>query len=178
MQTPLPGDIIFCKSSSVLGWLIRWAERRRNEPKSYANHTAGIGSDKNVVEAVSRVASTDWLAWTKKHKHFEVWRYKSFTPSQRIAVARAAEIYLDRKYGWWKLFIHLGDSIISKVTGKDAFFFRRVLHVKKYPICSWVWAWAYYRQGVFFGTDPAYADPDGQHDHVQASDDWKMVLKV
>lgn len=173
-----PGDVIFCRTPSVLGWLIRWAERRRGEKESYANHTAGVGSDSDVVEAVSRVKSTPWLRWISKHKHFEVWRYKPFTVEERIQVAKKAEEYLGRKYGWWKLIVHLGDGMISKITGKDAFFFRKVLHTKKYPICSWVWAWAYWQEGVLFGTDPAYADPDSQHDHVKESDDWTMVLKV
>jgi hypothetical protein len=46
----------------------------------------------------------------------------------------------------------------------------------RYPICSWLWAYAYERGAGYAGWgEPNAVSPDCMHDHVIKSDDWEMV---
>lgn len=178
MEQILPGDLIFVRGKSIVSHLIRWAERRRGEKESWASHICGIGLGINVVEALSRVVSTKLLRWTLKNRtsDYEIWRKTDLTPDLRLRVAKSAEKYIGRKYGVLKiLFGHLPDALISKILGKDKFWFRRICRMKDYPICSWVWAWAYWQIGYVFGTPPAYASPDTMRDHVIVESNWKCI---
>lgn len=177
---PVASDLIFVHSPSMLGALIRYFERHRGEPETYANHVGGICVDNDgtslVVEALLTVKATPFRDWAEPA--YEIWRHKGLTPDERYQVNLKALGYFGKSYGAWKLGGHLFDGICGKIAGHDVYFARRLMCLDEYPICSWVWAWAYDSIGYQFGISPRAASPDIMHDFVTSSPDWSLVSKV
>jgi hypothetical protein len=113
-----------------------------------------------VLEALWKVQQSSWEEWENKHNHFQIWRNTELSNAQKLEVSKKALNYEGRTYGWMKLFPHLGDSLMAKIIGGNPFVFRRLLFQDDYPICSWVWSYAYDSIGIRFGCNPAWADPD------------------
>lgn len=170
-----PGDLIFTADTNIVAKAIRWATTAKGEQPSEVSHVAGFVSGIEIVEAhgagTEQRLFSDFKANGVK---FEVWRHTQLTILQRFAVAKVAKSYVGRKYGFGKIATHLGDALLGKISGQSIFFFRRINHLQRYPICSWVWAWAYREVGYDFGIDPAYADPDDMRDHVLLSSHWRL----
>lgn len=137
----------------------------------------------NVIEADTKVVSTPFDDWRQgkvgnkwgRVPTFQLWRFQSptwrfqrFTPfsSARKIVAIYAESQINRPYGYLKLIPHFLDAMISKVTGGNPYLFRRLLFIANYPICSWVWGYAYDQVGLSLGGDPRSQAPDDQLDYV------------
>lgn len=170
-----PADIIFVRSNTLLGYLIRWFSRYGGEEKTWTNHTAIVGLAYNVVEALTTVKSTPWYKWKKNHENYEVWRYKPFAYQDRLDVARQIEIYRHYKYGFLKILPHAIDGICGKILRRDIRVFRYLCKIKRYPICSWLASWGYWQKGVLIGGPPAIVSPDDQRDFVIKSDDWERL---
>jgi hypothetical protein len=174
----LPADSISVHSRSLLGWLIREAETAPEEQNTYSNHCADITFDRSSTEALWVVTKTPFDQWLQEHGDFEIWRYTGLTQEQRETVARKAESYLGRHYGWWKLLIHLMDAFLTFLRRKETYFFRRIMSYDRYPICSWVEAYAYQAANINFGCEPNVADPDVIYDYKKAHPDhWKLMVK-
>jgi hypothetical protein len=175
----LPADLIFTRGASPLfGKFIRWFERSPGEEKTFAGHVGGIGSDsQSVVEALWKVTSTPYHEWAKSAPQYEIWRHYGLAPSVRHKIAAKAESYIGRDYGWWKLGAHAGDAMLTKATGKEVFIFRKALFLDEYPICSWVWAYAYAKSMMGFGIPAHAANPDDMHDYVKQAPEWGMVMR-
>lgn len=173
------GDIIFVSGKSWFKNAIAWFSRSPGEEKTYAKHIAGIKTPDIVSEAVTKVKETPTNKWIRQNKKFEVWRYKPLTEQDKEKIYN----YIDNKkgsiYGGWKLFFFAGDFLLSKVFRHDNFyFFRRALFLEKFPICSWLWAYAYDTIGYRFDErDPNSLDPDTMHDIVKVDTDWEMIYK-
>lgn len=173
----LAGDLIFTHGGGLISAAIREAEQGPGEAPSYANHVAGFTSPDTVTEALWTVQTTLYDKWRADGTPFQVWRCLALTGEQRLAVAQAALSYLGRDYGWWKLGLHLGDALLSKMAGREVYALRRCMSDGRYPICSWVWAYAYDTLGLRFGVDPNEAQPDDMHDYVSASLAWEKVYE-
>ena len=165
MIKPRPADLIFVRSATALGWAIRWFERAMGEPQSWTNHVAGIGKSDNVIEAQTRVITSPFEEW-RVGKDYQIWRTTDLDDEGRMVVADYAERQIGRRYGYGKLIPHLLDGLLSKVAGGSPYVFRRMLFGDKYPICSWVWAYAYHEKGLDFGSSPRKVSPDDQLDFV------------
>jgi hypothetical protein len=175
----LPADSISVHSRSLLGWLIRKAETGPKEGRAYANHSANITFERCVTEALWHVTKSSFDPWLQKHTDFEIWRHTGLTPEQRETVARKAESYIGRQYGWWKLLIHLLDAFLTFLRRKETYFFRRMMFYDRYPICSWVEAYAYKAVQIDFGCAPNAADPDVIQDYKKAHpESWKLIVKA
>lgn len=175
----LAGDIIFCPSKGDLpGRLGRWAARARGEGPTYAVHTAQFVDAHTILEMdfVTQLRTLD--KYIKGRKGFEVWRCPSLTAAQRKAVTAKALVYLNTKFGWTKLFTHALDDVINKLVRKEVFFFRRLNHSQRYPICSWITAFSYDRALHYqFGVSPECADPDQIYDWVKSHPgEWVRVF--
>ena len=175
----LPGDLIFVHGHSAIGAAIRTAETGPGEPVAYANHVAGFTSPSDVTEALWHVQTLPFPSWQTTTPIYQVWRCMALTPEQRSIVAQAASAYVGRPYGWWKLALHLGDSLLSWSIGTEVYAFRRMMSDGRYPICSWVWAYAYDALGLpnFFGLPPSEAQPEDMYDHVSCSILWEKVYE-
>jgi hypothetical protein len=168
------GDIVLERDS----WWIRWGTQHTGESKTLASHT-GIGIDGQFfVEALNSVVKTPWFDFVQDHKPdtYEIWRHRYWTDEDRQAVANVAEAYLGRKYGYLKILLHAGDSLLGKIFYMDVLFFRRLALMDRYPICSWVTGFAVYKAvGYEFGVKPEYATPDDIADWVQTHEEWGRV---
>lgn len=108
-----------------------------------------------------------------------LYRLRGLTTGQRETVTRKALVYFGMKFGWGKLVTHVLDGLINKIARREVFFFRQLNHSDRYPICSWITAFAYdsaiqYR----FGVPPQCADPDQMHDWVEANPkEWALIFR-
>jgi hypothetical protein len=185
-QKPLyafAGDVFFTRSESVLGRLIRWAETDPGEEKTWANHTGVVVEDgwlvppdpakpcelAVVVEALWHVKKWEW--WTAhKAEVLAGQRIKAFGPreprtaNEWSAFLDSAESFTGDRYGWWKLFAHLGDRALFK--GKKVI--SKALFIDRRPICSYLAAVAQAAQGLGFGMEPRAATPDEMLDFCES----------
>jgi len=74
---------------------------------------------------------------------------------------------------------HVLDGLLNKIARQDIFFFRRLNHSDRYPICSWITAYAYDRVLHYrFGVPPECADPDQMYDWVKAHPrEWTLIFR-
>lgn len=177
---PEPADLIFFKSRSLLGRLIRYFSTTPGEEKTFPNHVGGFSDPHNIIEALFKTIKRPFNVNDEKDR-MEIYRYRGPIPFEDLnVVVDKADDYIGRTYGFGKLITHMLDAIIVKIIKKEVFFFRKINHLDRYPICSWVWAFAYYIASgghINFGVPPEYATPDDMHDHVKLSDEWDLVYK-
>lgn len=172
------GDIICVSGKSVFKNLISWFSRAPGEEKTYAKHIAGVSDKNTITEALSTVKSTKTEEWMPLHKKFEVWRLRTLNKNKRRDIKEYVRNKEGSIYGGWKLFLFGGDFLLTKIFRKDVYLFRRIGFSERFPICSWLWAYAYdtinYR---FDGKDPNYLDPDTMHDIIIKNEKWILVYK-
>ena len=173
-----PGDIVCERSPGWIGRAVRWATRGRYEPPTRINHVAlGVSVDgpegPEVIEALWRVVRRP-LSRTKGE--IEVWRLRGIKDKYRWDIVGEAYTYLGRRYGVGKIIAHLVDALLTKALGREIYAARRFCRQHRYPICSWVVAWAYFRAVDYaFGVPPTEAAPDDIHDWLTASPGWELV---
>jgi hypothetical protein len=183
------GDIIlFAGRGDWYGIASRWVMRTRGESPTYAVHTAQFVDAGRYMELdlVGKLRATrDILRQHQAHdtwqrRGFEVWRCRWLTVEQQEAVTRKALAYLGERFGMAKFSTHLLDGLASKVAGREVFFFRRLNHDQRYPICSWITAFSYDKALHYrFGVPPECADPDEIDDWVSAHpDEWERVFRL
>jgi hypothetical protein len=204
--SPRPADLIFTHNESFLGRAIRWFTRHRGEGPTYANHVAGVIPRMHVKMICKRLAAAEeytkldklqWMLlkhpgeywfvlealWTVKisplagyKDEHQVYRHVGLMQTQRHNCCKEASKYYGRRYGVLKLGLHAGDAGLAKIFGRDVYFFRRLARMDDYPICSWLWAWAYERGVKYEAWGESNAvSPDCMHDHVVKSEDWERV---
>lgn len=165
----MSGDIIFVRSHTLVGTLVRLFTRGRHEGPTVVNHV-GLVMGSGVIEATGKGVQYRRFAdlpWTSKD---EVAVYGTkLTPAQDGAIYIKAMTYKNRKYGYLKLLAQLGDWMLG-----NKYFFRRLAGWDKYPICSWVVAHAYKEAGIEFGISANEATPDDIWDYV-TSHGWTVV---
>jgi hypothetical protein len=176
----LPGDVIFFASKSDLpGHLGRWIAQSRGEQPTYAVHTAQFLDSGTILEMDLQVETRDFGKVLRRRRGLEVWRCRNLTTEQRQALTCEALVYSDTKFGCAKLVTHTLDGLINKISRKEIFFFRRLNHSDRYPICSWITAFAYEKVLHYhFGVPPECADPDQMHDWVTTHpSEWTLIFR-
>jgi len=138
----------------------------------------GLISEAVIVEAVKRVRRIKLVqAYGPPSKvSVAVYRPVGIAPEQRELICFKALSYVGRKYGYLKIGAHLGDWFVSRLRGKNTYFFRRAAKMDDYPICSWVADEAYDAAGIDFGECPS---PDDIWDRVAAAGSgFKQVRRL
>jgi hypothetical protein len=100
------------------------------------------------------------------------------SPRERLSISLSVEHQIGTCYGFTKIFTHLLDALISKIAKKDICFFRGANHTK-YPICSYLWAKAYYQYAGYKFNEMDYweVSPDDMHDHIlNHPEEWELVV--
>jgi hypothetical protein len=191
MQTRIPeflaGDVIlFAGQGDLYSKGGRWLMRSGGEGPTYAVHTAQFLDSHRVLEMdmVAKVKTLEDVL-NKRYKlnlwrrrGFEVWRLKLLTEEQRRALTKQALLYVNVKFGWAKFAAHLLDNLISKVTHRDIFLFRRLDPDDRRPVCSGITASVYSRALHYrFGVEPECVDPDQIYDWVTSHpEEWVRVF--
>jgi hypothetical protein len=173
------GDImLFAGGNEIPSRVSRWVERARGEPPTYAVHAAQFLDANHALEMDGVTKIRPLAYFLGRRRGFEVWRRRGLTRRQRAALTREALRYLNARISVPKLFTHLLDGALSKLTRREVFLFRRLNHDQRYPICSWITAFAYDRALRYqFGVPPSCADPDQIEDWVGAHPrEWTRVF--
>lgn len=171
-----PADLIFVGGESLFSTVVKFFTRRKGEEPTLMHHVAGMSSRTVVHEALTTVKKSFFTEWKKKHSKYQIWRLKPLTEMQRVRIAGYVIDKEGEVYGAWKLLLHAMDGVLGKINGKENYFFRRILRSEKYPICSWLWAYGYFRKMSYtFGSLPNIVSPDDMHDFVKKSPDWECI---
>lgn len=167
-----PGDVVLTRSGGIVGWAIRVFTRRIGESRTRASHTGiivegGPIERALIVEALSKVKRHPlWERYGGARHEVAVFRPLNLTDTDLAKVVAKAETYVGRKYGYLKILAHWADWILQ-----GAYVFRRLTNQDKYPICSWVVAYAFAEVGRHFGVEPGAATPDDIWDFVTGNPD-------
>jgi hypothetical protein len=164
-----PADVFLTQGKGPLSRAIRFFSRGIGESRTMVNHVgivveSGPPRRAVVVEALSRV---------KRHRIWErygppsgdsvaVYRAKNLSQEEIATIVTAAESYVGRNYGYFKILAHLLDWLLLGAYG-----FRRLARMDKYPICSWLVAHSFAKAHKHFGVEPGAANPDDIWDFVQ-----------
>lgn len=162
-----PGDVVLTRSGGIVGRAIRLFTRRIGESRTKASHT-GIIVEGGPLEAAIIIEA---LATVKRHRLWDryvgrnhqvaVFRPLNLSPDEMVKVLAKAETYVGRRYGYLKVLAHWLDWVLQ-----GAFVFRRLANQDRYPICSWVVAYAFAEAGKHFDFAPGAATPDDIWDFV------------
>ena len=151
---------------------ISWFTRSKGEGPTKAVHVGiivYINEIPYVLEALWFVTLTPYDEWKREHQSFCIWRNTELSEDECIAVENEAIKYIGAFYGIAKIGLHALDGLIAKITSKEYFLFRRLIFDERYPICSWLVAYAYYGgANESFGEDYNWATPDSMWDYMKA----------
>ena len=167
-----PGDVVLTRSGGIVGWAIRVFTRRIGESRTKATHTGiivvgGPIEIAVIVEALGKVKRHSlWDRYARARKEVAVFRPLNITDADLTKVVVKAETYVGRQYGYLKLLAHWADWVLQ-----GAYVFRRLTNQDRYPICSWVVAYAFAEAGRHFGVTPGAATPDDIWDFVTGHPD-------
>lgn len=162
------GDIFLTRGTGFISRGIRFFTRGFGENRVKVNHVGLVVQSGNlenavVVEALSRVRKH--RLWSQygppKKDSVAVYRSKNLTKEEVDKIVAAAERQVGKKYGYLKIIAHLMDWALF-----GAYMFRRMVPDGKYPICSWLVAYAFSKAGKDFGVKPGAAAPDDIWDFV------------
>ena len=181
-----PADLLLVGGDWWVSKLIGYFTQYRGEVPTKIHHVAGMISywhagmisHNQVEEALLKVEKSPFSQWDASHNYYQIWRNTYLTEEQRVNIALQVKSYTNNLYGGWKLWFHMMDGILGKIFGKDIFIFRNFLSVKKYPICSWLWSYAYYDVMLYeFGKPANIVSPDDMHDNMKRSEQWKLLYE-
>ena len=163
----IAGDVVLFHGTSLMSKLIRWCTRDEGEPPTIASHVGIIVSDTEIVESLTKTTQRTFAPTA----NCWVYRKVDLTPEETLTIVRKARNYVGDKYGWLKVVAHALDHLIFR----DHHVMRRLCFMDKYPICSWVVAFAYRAIGYEFGIPANEATPDDIWDWVTTRPDWRRV---
>ncbi|UCB43790.1 MAG: hypothetical protein JSV77_03845 [Dehalococcoidales bacterium] len=168
-----PGDVFLTRGHAFISRAIRFFTRGIGEKRTKVNHVglvveAGDLKEAIVVEALSRVKRHRlWLQYgPPKEDLVAVHRATNLTPDEVKLIVAAAEKQVGKKYGYLKIVAHFLDWMLL-----GAYVFRRLVPDGKYPICSWLVAYAFGKADKHFGVEPGAATPDDIWDFIEGNPD-------
>jgi len=162
------GDVFLTRGNAIISRLIRVFTRGFGEKRTSVNHVGIVVKDGTlksavVVEALSKVV--EHKLWDKygppNGDAVAVYRPKNCPPDEIKTIVAAARKQVKKKYGWLMIGAHFLDWMLL-----GSYVFRRLVPGDKYPICSWLVAYAYSEVGKYFGVNPGEASPDDIWDFI------------
>lgn len=166
-----PADIFLTRGTSFVSAAIRFLTRSTGESRTKVNHVGivtGIGGEgATIVEALTKVKRRQLKSyWGKKNTDVAIFRPINLTHDEKTLILDKADSYVGASYGYGKIVAHFLDWCLG-----GAYVFRRIARMDKYPICSWLVAYAYAEAGKDFGVPAGAASPDDIWDFVVANPD-------
>jgi hypothetical protein len=169
------GDIFLTQGDSFVSKAIRFFTRSTGESRTMVNHvgvvtSAGPVEDAKVVEALSKVKRRKLSKYKGGKTKVAVFRPVGLDDNEISNIVVYANKQVGKDYGYVKIVAHLLDWCLGGV-----YVFRKMARMEKYPICSWLVAYAYDEVGQDFGVEPWAADPDHIWDYVTQSPLYTQV---
>lgn len=165
-------DVFLTRGSGFVSRGIRFFTRRFGESRTQVNHVGIIVEPGTLhsamgVEALTKVKRHPLGRYAKQQSTgVAVYRPTNLTDDEIAAIVAKADSYVGQDYGWFKIVTHLADWALL-----GAYVFRRLTDDDRYPICSWVVAYAFAEADKTFGVQPGAASPDDIWDFVTANPD-------
>ena len=169
------GDVVEECGQSRLSRLIAWATRGWHEAETVCTHVGRMVTATDVAEAGLRFV----VRPLDTARRIRVWRYEpGFSQIEVKCMRGKADYYKGKKYGWWKLIPHLLDGLLEKALPfRHVYLFRRLLFIKRYPMCVWEFAWTFWEcVGLLFGASPRFVTPDCISDFLATSPSWVCIF--
>jgi hypothetical protein len=183
-----PGDIFLTanthpwwKPVGFVSAAIRFFTRTAGESRTKANHVGlvvghGDTSTAPIIEALTTVKLRRMSSYrAKPTTDVAIFRPINLTDNELVAVVDRALTYANAKYGYHLIALHMADWLVGGGGRRDDYLFRR-LGSHRYPICSWVVAYAFAEVGKDFGVKPGAASPDCIWDFAVANPDKYAVV--
>ncbi len=169
-----PGDIVHTQNPGRLSRAIRWLAKKKDGQRAWASHTAMLLSAdpaEMLIEAQLRVGVRPAYVYAHRGARAAIHRIPGgLTAPQRRQICLYALAYEGAAYGAHKALALALDHLIG-----DRYLFRRLIWEHRYPICSWLVAWAYdVTMRVRFGAPPDSVSPDDIMDYCMA-EGWELV---
>lgn len=177
------GDVVLFHGSGWLSAAIRRFSTSPGEKRPTVFNHVGIivGEAGEMIEALSTVQRTDFTQrFCAAGQRVLVARMNGLLCRDRNNLALYASRQVGRKYGYGKIAAHFGDWALGQIFRTDIYAFRRLTDSGRYPICSWVVAFAYHKvllRFCFHGVQPEYCQPDDIGDDILESRRgwWEIV---
>lgn len=160
------GDIFLTQGDNFVSKAIRFFTRGAGESRTLVNHvgvvtSAGAVENAVVVEALTKVKRRKLSAYKGGKTKVAIFRPYTLDDNQISKVITYAHGQVGKDYGYVKIVAHLLDWCLG-----GAYVFRKMARMERYPICSWLVAYAFEEVGQEFGVEPWAADPDHIWDYV------------
>jgi hypothetical protein len=167
------GDVFLTRGHGFLSKAIRFCTRGIGEKRSKVNHVGVVVVGGNleiciVVEALTKVKRHRLLKQygPPKKDGVAIYRPTNLTEEEIAKVVATANEMVDQSYGYLKILAHLLDWLLFGI-----YFFRWFGRNGKYPICSWLVAYAFEQAGKHFGVKTGMASPDDIWDFIEENPD-------
>jgi hypothetical protein len=174
------GDIIVFHGTALISRLVRFFSTTGGEHATRVNHIAVAATTDEIhqVQIIEALTHVDlhglWEQYAGKGDRIAIFRKRNLTDAEAVAIVKKAATYIGDSYGYLKIVMHLLDWCIG-----GRYFFRRLTHNDKFPICSWVVAAAYSEIGEHFDCEVAQAEPDDIWDYcLSHMDKYEMILPL
>ena len=177
-----PGDVVFTRGDTLLGFAIRRFTRDAGEAPTKVNHVGVITEPGTIhhaqlVEALQRVEKhTPYDKYGRSEKQeVAVFRPRLTQPQVDLIVAYA-EAQVGKKYGYHK--IALQALRRTRFGGFIDKWWKRG-SLDRYPICSYLVARAFGKAGLDFGVHENLATPDDMWDFCQSRPDkYELIFPL
>lgn len=171
-----PGDTVLTRGKSWVSASIRFFTRGIGEPRTKVNHV-GIVTEGGpietalITEAVRKVTKRPlWATYAPQGDSVAIYRRRHLPIEDRRMIARKADSYVGRSYGYLKIAAHVVDYFLL-----GAFVARRLCRMENYPMCAWHWGAAFAAAGIKIAPVEELS-PDHIWDHVNGHpDEWELV---
>lgn len=168
-----PGNIFLTRDKGFLAKAIQICTRTIGEKRTLVNHVGVVVEEGTlqtciVVEALTKVRRHKlWNQYGPDSRSLvAIYRPTNLTATELDIIVKYANDQVGRKYGYFKILAHLLDWFFLGI-----YFFRRFFKNNKYPICSWLVAYAYSEADKDFGVEAGAAQPDDIWDFVRKNPD-------
>lgn len=120
---------------------IRWVTERRGESRTLCTHSFPFIDDQYVLDAhLGGIDRNEFTTQYEQNPDYEycVYRLRGLNVADHFRVMAKISSWQKRGYSPIKIGLQFIDGMISKVTGKDVWFARRLGNfTSRYVICSW-----------------------------------------
>ena len=204
----MAGDVVLVKRKvtgwrDLRRWLVSWLIRAfsttaSDKARTQVNHAATvlgpglrwgrcgamITDDYTIGEALGSEGYVyKWLRekYAKRQYELAIFRRKDLTARHRQLIALAAEHLHGKKYGWFKIALHVVDYALTGLWNAcggrgDVYLARRLCKSMRYPMCSWAVLYEYKKAGVPFRVPVEAGQPDDIWDECLADPVWQVVF--
>lgn len=177
-MTYYPLDLFFTREpGSLLSMAILWATREEGEAPTEASHvgaivTTGELQEVECIEALRRVKVHGlWDRYHGRGSELTIYRPVNLSARQQVRILDRLHSRVGQRYGYAKLLLHL----LRKLTGDPDWL--RLSFLDRWPICSYLTAVEFEREGLTFGVEGRMATPDDMLDFCQAHPDKYRLVR-